>query len=134
LANGTTLAWIDNTTSSPIVSGANVFPADCVTVLAALPGDYNLDGTVNFADLDIWKANVGSSSATWVTGDGTYDGNVNFGDLDLWKANVGGSFGTSAPAGAGSGVGSPVPEPGTLALLLPVLALFGYVVARRRRK
>jgi autotransporter-associated beta strand protein len=134
LANGTTLGWIDNTTSEPIVSGSNVFPADCVTVIATMPGDFNLDGAVDFADVDIWKSNLGVSGATWIMGDGTYDGSVDFADVDLWKANLGGSFDTGASAAASSGVGSPVPEPGTLALLLPVLALFGYVVARRRSK
>ena len=35
--------------------------------------------------------------------------------------------------GLGGPSGGAVPEPGTLALLLPLVALFGYVVARRHR-
>ena len=116
---GLTLGWADDTTGHQ------------VTVMATYAGDFNIDGEVNLADLDIWKANVGLSSPTFAMGDSNYDGAVNLGDLDAWKATVGfsvaGSFGSMS-------VGSPVPEPGTFALLLPVAAWFGYVVARQRRR
>ena len=43
---GLTLGWLDNESSA-------------VTVMATYPGDFNLDGVVNSADLDIWFANAG---------------------------------------------------------------------------
>ncbi|MCE5302689.1 MAG: PEP-CTERM sorting domain-containing protein, partial [Planctomycetaceae bacterium] len=54
------------------------------------------------------------------------DGAVNSLDYDLWYANAGLSLPTSVSA-------TPAPEPGTVALLLSLVASFGgYVVARRR--
>jgi fibronectin-binding autotransporter adhesin len=131
---GLTLGWIDNPTSSPLTSGAATIPAFTTEVKATYPGDFNLDGVVNLQDLDIWKANFGGASGTWATGDSNYDGIVNLTDLDLWKANFGKPTLADDPVTAHGGVGAAVPEPGTLALLLPLLALFGYVVAQRRRK
>lgn len=115
---GLTLGWKDDGASQ-------------VTIMATYAGDANLDGTVDGADLDVWKANVGSTDATFAMADLNYDGAVDGSDLDLWKVTVGYSVALSLD---GMSMGSAVPEPGTLALLLPVAAWFGYVVARRRRR
>jgi len=80
---------------------------------------------VNSVDLTLlsqhWKA-----AGDWASGDFNYDGVVNSADLTRlsqnWQAAIAGmSFG-DALAAAGLG-GTPVPEPGTLALL--VLAALG---------
>ncbi len=74
VANGTTLGWEDYSASSQ------------VTVMATIPGDFNLDGTVDSADLAILYANVWNGR-TWSQGDANYDGTVNGLDRDIWAAN-----------------------------------------------
>jgi fibronectin-binding autotransporter adhesin len=108
-ATGMTLGWLDNG------SGA-------VTVMATYPGDFNLDGVVNGPDLAVWKANFGASGAYWAAGDANYDGVVNAIDLNLWKQNFGKTVmsGSGVMAAPASDV-TPVPEPGTLALLAAAL-------------
>jgi fibronectin-binding autotransporter adhesin len=120
-ATGMTLGWLDNG------SGA-------VTVMATYPGDFNLDGVVNGPDLAVWKANFGTSGTYWAAGDANYDGVVNAIDLNLWKQNFGktamsGSDVVAAPA---SDV-TPVPEPGSLALLAAALiGLLAYAWKKRK--
>jgi hypothetical protein len=99
VANGTTLGWIDNPATSQ------------VTVMACVPADFNLDGTVNLADLNIWKANFGIGMV-WAAGDTNYDGAVNLADLNAWKSHFGQSFAPNGPivGAVGSGAGAPVPQ------------------------
>jgi autotransporter-associated beta strand protein len=98
-----------------------------VVVARTYYGDFNLDGTVDGLDLDIWKGSFGmESGAVFAEGDPNYDGQVDGLDLDLWKATFGATIGEAAggegaPAGGAPVAGTPVPEPGTLALLLPLL-------------
>ena len=115
--SGLTLGWFDNGSSK-------------VTVMATYAGDFNLDGVVNSQDLDIWKANVGTSAATWQMGDANHDGVVNGLDLDLLRANVG------LPQLAGGSLGdvsaAEVPEPGTLALLAAgLIGMLAYAWKKR---
>ena len=76
--------------------------------LSFLPGDANLDGTVDNADAAILASNWLSSAAAWAQGDFNADGKVN--DLDAailasnWQATVQGS--------------NSAPEPSAIALLL----------------
>jgi len=117
VANGTTLGWIDD----PVTKQ--------VTVMATISGDFNLDGTVNLTDLAILRTGFGGGT-TWAAGDVNYDGVVNLTDLAILRANFGKSI-ASGPV-AGAGVGSPVPEPGTLALL--GCGLFGLLAYARRKR
>jgi autotransporter-associated beta strand protein len=150
-AYGMTLGWVDSSVSAGAVAQGASGDGPTITVAPTYPGDFNLDGQVNGDDLTIWTAHFGATPASWQLGDANYSGSINGDDLTLWKANFGrspitiggaavdapvasgSSFAGSAGPAASSGVAL-VPEPGTFALLLPVLALFGYVVARRRRK
>jgi len=92
-----------------------------LTLIAALPGDANLDGTVNGDDLLRWQANLFSGDE-FVQGDFNLDGTVNGDDLLIWQAHL---FDTvPIPATA------PIPEPGTAVLLLGMSVLG--VTTRRR--
>jgi autotransporter-associated beta strand protein len=136
LANGTTLGWIDNTEDWPIVSGSNVFPAHSVTVMATIPGDFNLSGSVTPADYLVWFANNGKGPTVpgwmaWAEGDANYDGAVTPADYLIWFANNGKSF-DPGPIVGGSGAGAAVPEPGTLWLI--AAGLIGLLAHAWRRR
>ena len=53
------------------------------TILPA--GDANLDGVVDYADLQILEANYGDTNTYWKQGDFNDDGMVNWQDLNLLK-------------------------------------------------
>jgi hypothetical protein len=92
-----------------------------------VPGDANLDGTVNLADFGVLRANFGRSQpAYFTTGDFTGDGIVNLADFGLLRANFGGSVADVAVVDAWLAT---VPEPATASLLL----LAGLASCRRRR-
>jgi len=110
--------------------------AGTVSIARTFYGDFNLDGSVDGVDLDIWKAYAGTSGpgTLWQMGDANHDWSVDGLDQDLWKLYAGssmtiGDVASAAPRGA---AGHAVPEPGTFALLL--LALVGFGVYRRRSK
>jgi hypothetical protein len=55
-----------------------------------MPGDANLDGQVNGADLLVWKANVGRVADNGdLSGDFNNDGLVNGDDLLIWRSHLG---------------------------------------------
>ncbi|MFI4854947.1 MAG: hypothetical protein ACIAQF_08230 [Phycisphaerales bacterium JB065] len=53
------------------------------------PGDFNDDGQINLADLNILLANFGTDVTVWTDGDATGDGSVDLADLNLVLANFG---------------------------------------------
>ncbi|MFT3788110.1 MAG: autotransporter-associated beta strand repeat-containing protein [Tepidisphaeraceae bacterium] len=63
------------------------YVATDVLVRYTLPGDSNLDGTVNFSDLLALAANYNGTPNAWAKGDSNYDGVVNFNDLLALAAN-----------------------------------------------
>jgi hypothetical protein len=66
-----------------------------------LPGDANLDGTVDLTDFGILKANFGAGDE-WLEGDFNVDGQVDLGDFGILKANFGlsGSVAAAPPPAA----------------------------------
>lgn len=75
---------------------------------APLPGDHNGDGFVNAADFVLWRDSKSDD----------------MGGYEEWRANFGNSVGSN-------GMGSAVPEPGTLALLMGPFVLWGCVARLR---
>ena len=85
-----------------------------------LPGDANLDGTVDGLDFDRWSRAKFTSSFAWDDGDFNGDGAVDVSDFNRWNEN---KFASSVSAAT-------VPEPSCLPLMASgVFAIF----ARRRR-
>jgi hypothetical protein len=83
-------------------------------------GDSNFDGQVNTADFDVLAGNFNASGLKWSQGDYNFDGIVNALDFNAMASNYGLAPG-QVPA-----LGSLVPEPGSISLLLA-----GLLVARR---
>ena len=89
--------------------------------LQLLPGDANLDGTVDINDLTIVLSHFGGSGMAWDSGDFNGDGNVDVNDLTIVLANFGSRL-SAPPASLAA-----VPEPCALALVLGA-ALLGPAV------
>ncbi len=96
---------------------AVVYLARDVQVVAALPGDANLNGQVEQADLDAVLQNWGKTSVddgvSWATGDYNGNGQVEQADLDAVLQNWGD---TAAPDLRGLAV----PEPAALGMIVSV--------------
>ena len=99
-------------------------------IMATLPGDANLTGTVNFADFLILRDHYGQSGMQWSQGDFDGDGTVNFADFLLLRNNYGKSLpGLAAALPTASEMAAmqqfasvygptPTPEPASLAILV----------------
>ncbi len=52
-----------------------------------LPGDANLDGSVDVSDFNIWNSNKLNNVAAWCSGDFTADGSIDVSDFNVWNSN-----------------------------------------------
>ncbi|MEX0642439.1 MAG: choice-of-anchor Q domain-containing protein [Pirellulales bacterium] len=70
----------------------------------ALPGDYNLNNTVDAADFVLWRKTLGTTGVSAYSGaDGDGDGEIGQGDYAVWRAHFGQTLGAaSTEQGAGS--------------------------------
>ena len=88
------------------------------------PGDVNLDGLVNAADLQIIADHFYNTDASRAEGDLNADGLVDFNDFRIWK--------TDSPVLA-AGASAVVPEPASAVVAAGSLAVLLFVSARSRR-
>jgi hypothetical protein len=94
--------------------GATVRTTNIATILtAALPGDYNGDGTVDAADYVLWRKNDSSQAG-----------------YDLWRAR----FRQTTLSGSGVNANAAVPEPHILIMLVAALIRRSIANARRSHK
>jgi len=108
---------------------ATVYLPDRVRVAAALPGDADLDRTVDSEDFRLLYQHFGEAGAGWAEGDFDGDGQVSMADFQILERGFGLS-GVSAPAQWREDVlAAAVPEPGGCGL---VMLGVGAVLRRRR--
>jgi hypothetical protein len=108
LAAGTVLSITANTAEG----GGILFNSITVAVVNS-PGDFNRDGIVDGADLEVWKVNFPATTTTNVPGDADADEDVDGNDFLTWQRGLSGG----SPAAA-------TPEPSCALLFLWLPALF----------
>ncbi|MCO6043222.1 PEP-CTERM sorting domain-containing protein [Aeoliella sp. ICT_H6.2] len=91
------------------------------------PGDFNADGTVDLADYNVWRNNLGSTDETSISMNGYLNGVVDSADYGLWKSN----FGHVCPMPIMAASPTSVPEPGSM-LLMAAATLAGLARMKRR--
>jgi hypothetical protein len=127
--------WDDDLTVGPLgsyelrvslrdIGGAGWDVVAPFKVIPDIPGDFNVDGAVNAADLASWTTGFGTSgSATRQQGDAEGDHDADGFDFLAWQRQVGrGASGTPSAA---------VPEPASIDVMLAAAAL-GLVLYRGR--
>ena len=112
LVNGDDLAaWLAEAGAANLASGRPY-----------LPGDANLDGSVDGSDFGTWNMNKFTIDPSWCSGDFSADGSIDGSDFSIWNTH---KF-TSSNAAA------TVPEPTAAARLVAALSLLGAWYLRRR--
>jgi hypothetical protein len=94
-----------------------------------VPGDYNLDGTVDAIDYQVWRAHFASSTAEspLIRADGNHDGHIDAADYAIWRDHVGQTWSTAAVTIAGAAV----PESSTPFLTVFISAALTILIRRR---
>src|SRR5687768_4072008 len=121
---------------------APIYSATDLDLVATLPGDANLDGTVDVTDLGILATNFNASPRTWTEGDFSIDNTVNVTDLGILATNfnrsivgnlaAGPSFAEAMAMPQFANLAAAVPEPASAGLLLAAAGLLS--AGRRRRR
>jgi len=89
----------------------------------ALPGDFNLDGIVDAADLAQWQGDFGQNGDSDADNDNDSDG----ADFLAWQRH----FGSGSTA---MGWAAEVPEPSTVLLSVISATILGHIANRLRRE
>ena len=87
--------------TSTLVGGmmmARINSPSSVRLVAALPGDANLDGAVDHADYTAWAAGFGAGNPDFTQGDFNQDGTVNAADYTIWANHFGSTSTATANA------------------------------------
>ena len=71
--------------------------------VSAVVGDYDVSGTVNTQDYNVWKTSFGAASGQGMAADGNHNGTVDAADYTVWRDNLG------AMAGGGSALAASEP-------------------------
>jgi hypothetical protein len=141
LPSATATGHFDTVTGMDAGNGllfAAIYTATGVELVPAVPGDVNLDRSVNFNDLVTVAQNYNTGGQTWATGDFTGDSQVNFNDLVLLAQRYNTTLPGEPVAGASAEFNvdlarafASVPEPGAVGVICA--AGVGALARRRRR-
>jgi alpha-amylase len=99
-------------------------------VFRTVPGDINLDGSVDSGDYVMLRKGAGTIGAQYTQGDADLDGDVDAADLNAWQSNFGFA---RQPLQPGGGMGSNVPEPSSPLMLSVLTVVFQNLKPRVRR-
>jgi hypothetical protein len=88
---------------------------------AALPGDYNQDGSVDAADYVVWRKNEGTTNPL---PNDPIGGTIDIDQYNQWRTH----FGETGGAGSVASANATAPEPSTLIMLIVAA---GWCVLRR---
>jgi len=130
---GSILGQFDETPALFSHIGAGMFLTDVTYGLGAVTislveglADFNLDGSVDQFDLDVWSDGFGTSSeAELANGDANGNGRVNGADFLIWQRKF-----TSAPVSGVAAASEAIPEPSGLVLLLLAVSCRGMIGGR----
>jgi hypothetical protein len=97
---------------------------------ATLPGDYNVDGSIDAADYVVWRDTFGSATDLRANGDniGPSENVIDEADYVVWRANFGASRALSVPLAKQTSV----PEPAAAANVVIAGLLIAYCSLRVR--
>ncbi len=112
---GNAQIYLDNVSHNPLG----------VLAAAAIPGDFNGDGAVDFADYTMWRNSFGTTVIAGTKADGNGNGVIDSGDYVLWRKQLAATAGGSALL-----ADTPIPEPPTT--LLVILTPLTFLAIRRR--
>jgi hypothetical protein len=88
----------DNTTDTflfmgriddPMQAENDLAPSYVPPDVSALPGDYNLDGSVDAADYVLWRNTLGNTVTAFSGADGNGNGVIDQPDRQIWQSNFG---------------------------------------------
>jgi autotransporter-associated beta strand protein len=127
LAANQGLAVLDNAITHFTTFGGLPVDAGSILVAPELLGDTNADGHVDLTDLSTVLNNFGTANSAWTSGNFDGQSTIDLTDLSAVLNNFG--LSNLNPSGTSSSAAAPIPEPSTMALLLPVAALL-----RRKRR
>jgi hypothetical protein len=105
---------------------------DNFVIRDGLAGDYDLDGDVDNADYDRWRATFGQSVVSGNLADGNGNGIVDAADYVVWRNNLGASLFMGVSPGLGAAAISVVPEPAAVVLGLAGLSAAAFLRTSRR--
>jgi hypothetical protein len=58
-------------------------------LIRTMPGDFNLDGSVDASDYAVWRKSLGTTGARYTQGDADLDGDVDGSDHAIWRSQFG---------------------------------------------
>jgi hypothetical protein len=87
---------LTNNQAGPVFRFAPRYLPSSVQLVVAIPGDADLNQTVNFVDFQILERNFGLPGRTWNEADFNGDGTVSFADFQFLFQNFGQSFPVAA--------------------------------------
>jgi hypothetical protein len=84
-----------------------------------VPGDYNMDGSVDAADYVVWRSTLGQMGAD-LAADGDGSGTIDHDDFVIWRARFGATAGSGPGLAITGDAPGAAPEPASVILLLAV--------------